>query len=173
MDNLCCMVFLGEWIYRLYHAPHKGKFILRNIIDLAASFPIWWLPGLKAFRLVRVMQIIRIVGSINRFVAYCRNNVIQTARFCFFIVFVLLMMIGPVLILFFEYEDGSINTAENALWWTYCTVTTIGYGDLYPVTTGGRIFTVFVSLGGIGMFGIISTLLINYVINLNYEKNKN
>lgn len=173
MDSVCCLVFISEWIYRLYHAPHKGKFILRNIIDLAASFPVWWLPGLKAFRLVRVMQIIRIAGSINRFVTYCRNNVIQTARFCFFIVFVLLMMIGPVLILFFEYEDGSINTAENALWWTYCTVTTIGYGDLYPVTTGGRIFTVFVSLGGIGMFGIISTLLINYVINLNYEKNKN
>lgn len=171
MDNVCCMVFLGEWVYLLLHAPHKGKFIVRNMIDLAASFPVGWLPGLKALRLVRIMQLIRIAGSISRFVTYCRNNVIQTARFCFFIVFVMLMMTGPVLILSFEYEKGSINTAEKALWWTYCTVTTIGYGDLYPVTTGGRIFTVFVSLGGIGMFGILSTLLINYVIHLNNEKN--
>lgn len=172
MDNVCCFVFISEWIYRLYHAPHKGKFILRNMIDIVASFPMGWLPVLKAFRLVRIIQLIRIIGSINRFVTYCRNNVIQTVRFCFFIIFMLLMMISPVLILFFEYEKGSINTAENALWWTYCTVTTIGYGDLYPVTTGGRIFTVFVSLSGIGMFGIVSTLLINYIINLNHEKNK-
>lgn len=40
MDNVCCMVFLGEWVYRLLHAPHKRKFIVRNMIDLAASFPV-------------------------------------------------------------------------------------------------------------------------------------
>lgn len=173
MDNVCCMVFLSEWIYRFAHAEKKAGFVVRNFIDLMASFPIGWLPGLKALRLIRIFQIIRVAGSVNRFVTYCRNNSIQTARFSFFILFVQLMMTGPLLILFFEYESGSINTAENALWWTYCTVTTIGYGDLYPVTTGGRIFTVFVSLGGIGMFGILSTLLINYVINLNNEKNSN
>lgn len=173
MDNVCCVVFLSEWIYRFVHAEKKRSFVLRNFIDLIASIPFGWLPGLKALRLMRLVQVIRIAGSVNRFATYCRHNSIQTARFAFFILFTLLMMTGPVLILFFEYDSGSINTAENALWWTYCTVTTIGYGDLYPVTTGGRIFTVFVSLGGIGMFGILSTLLINYVIHINHEKNSN
>ena len=171
MDNVCCVIFLAEWLYRFLHTPQKARFVTHNFIDLLASFPIGWLPGLKAVRLVRLFQLVRIAGSVNRFVTYCKSNSIQTARFAFFILFVQLMMTGPLLILFFEYERGSINTAENAMWWTYCTVTTIGYGDLYPVTTGGRIFTVFVSLGGIGMFGILSTLLINYVINLNNEKN--
>lgn len=170
MDNVCCIIFLSEWTYRFIHAEKKCSFIIRNFIDLIASIPFGWLSGLKALRL---FQLIRIAGSVNRFATYCRNNSIQVAKFAFFILFTLLMMISPVLILFFEYETGSINTAENALWWTYCTVTTIGYGDLYPVTTGGRIFTVFVSLGGIGMFGILSTLLINYVIHINHEKNNN
>lgn len=68
------------------------------------------------------------------------------------------------MILYFEEALGSINTAENAMWWTYCTISTIGYGDLFPTTSAGRLFTVFVSIGGIGMFSIFSGLVVNYII---------
>lgn len=55
MDNVCCVVFLSEWIYRFVHAEKKRRFILRNFIDLIASIPFGWLPGLKALRLMRLV----------------------------------------------------------------------------------------------------------------------
>lgn len=76
------------------------------------------------------------------------------------------------MVLYFEYPAGNINTAENALWCLFCTVTTIGYGDMVPITTGGRIFTVIEGVNGIGMFGIMSSLIFNKIINLKVnEKN--
>ncbi len=88
------------------------------------------------------------------------------------VIMIFILFISPLIILNLEKNHGAINTAENALWWTFCTITTIGYGDLYPVTTLGRLFTVFVSLGGIGVFGIITSIFINNTLQIN-EKSKN
>ena len=169
-DFLCSFVFLFEWFYRFAHAKDKISFVCKNCIDLVASLPMSVFSGLKALRLVKLFQVLKIIGSVNRFKTYYKNNLIQLAKLSMFIIFFLLTMISPVMILYFEYDSGPINTAENALWWTYVTITTIGYGDLYPTTSGGRLFTVFVSLGGIGLFGIISSLIVNYIVTINNEK---
>lgn len=159
---ICSGFFLYEWGYRFLQAKEKKKFILRNLIDLIASFPIGMMAGLKA---LRILQLIKVFGSISRFSTYLKNNKVHTFKLVLFTLVTLLMLVSPVMILYFEEPGGgSINTAENALWWTYCTISTIGYGDLYPVTSGGRLFTVFVSLGGIGAFSIFSGLVVNYII---------
>lgn len=172
LDYGCSIAFLTEWCVRFRRAENRIRFTYLNIVDLLASLPVYYLPALKAWRLVKLFQIVKLIGSISRFSTYCRCNKIQVAKLSLFILFALLMLVSPVLILYFESAAGSINTAENALWWTYCTITTIGYGDLYPITTEGRLFTVFVSLGGIGVFGILSSLVINYIVNVNNEKNQ-
>lgn len=164
-EVICSGIFLWEWGYRFYHSKEKKKFVVRNFIDLIASFPIGFLGSLKALRLVRIFQVVKFFGSVNRFRTYLRNNKVHIFKLILFSLITLLMLVSPVMILWFEEDGGgSINTAENALWWTYCTISTIGYGDLYPVTSGGRLFTVFVSLGGIGAFSIFSGLIVNYII---------
>lgn len=172
LDLGCCGVFITEWLVRFKRSKKKLKFTLKNLIDLLASLPLDYISMLKSLRLIKL---IKILGTFNRFISYYKANTVKVARFLLSLLFSMLILISPILILYFEQDRGTINTAENALWWTYCTITTIGYGDLYPVTTEGRIFTVLVSLGGIGMLGIGSGLLVNYVINSvnKHEKDKN
>lgn len=162
---ICSGFFIYEWRYRYVHSENKKEFLKYNFIDLIASFPIGFISGLKALRLLRILQVIKIFGSITRFRTYVKANKVHFLKMVLFSGVTLLMMISPVLILFFEEESGNINSAENALWWTYCTLSTIGYGDLYPITTGGRLFTVLTSLGGIGMFSILTGLVVNYIID--------
>ena len=96
---------------------------------------------------------IKVFGGINRIVYYLRNNEIRTMKLGFSILFMLIIIGSPILILYVEADKGNIKTAEHALWWSYCTLTTIGYGDFYPTTTVGRILAVLVSVGGISLFG--------------------
>lgn len=171
-EIVSCFVFVVEWFKRFFKAKNKIKFTLLNSLDLLASIPIYYMQGFKAIRLIRIMRIIKLIGSITRLSSYFNKNKKQVFKLLFFIIFIVVMLVSPILILHFEHLTGSINTAEKALWWTYCTITTIGYGDLYPVTTEGRILTVFVTIGGISLFGILSSMIINYIINLNLnEKN--
>jgi len=57
--------------------------------------------------------------------------------------------------------DANITSASDAIWWTYVTITTVGYGDHYPVTNGGRIVGILVMTAGVGLFGTLSGFLAN------------
>lgn len=171
-EVVCCIVFIIEWLVRFVKAENKKRSTLFNVIDLIASIPIYYVPGLKAMRLIRIMKVIKVIGGLSRLNYYYSRNRRVIYKLIFFIIFIFLMFISPVLILYFEHSAGGIKTAGDALWWTFVTVTTIGYGDLYPVTTAGRVLTVCISMGGIALFNLLTALIIDKIINLN-EKDKN
>jgi voltage-gated potassium channel len=86
----------------------------------------------------------------------------------------IMIVAGSSSILIAESGDpnANIKTSEEALWWSFVTLATVGYGDYYPVTTGGRIIAVVMSLGGIGLFGAFTGTLMNYFIKDEKDKNK-
>lgn len=170
---ICSGFFLYEWFYRFFHSTNKKNFIWKNSIDFIASLPIGYLSGLKAFRLLKILQLVKIFGSVDRFIKYINSNRVYTFKVILFSTITLLTLISPIMILFFEEKSGNINNAEDAMWWTYCTLSTIGYGDKFPITSGGRLFTVFISFGGIGAFSIFSGLVVNYIIEKVKEGNDN
>lgn len=170
IDVTCCSIFIIEWIVRFFRSKSKLKFTYKNIIDLIGSVPIYLFITNHWIILIRFFKIF---GSISRLRTYVLNNTkMNKTRTLLAVLMMFILFISPLIILNLEKNYGAINTAENALWWTFCTITTIGYGDLYPVTTLGRLFTVFVSLGGIGVFGIITSIFINNTLQIN-EKSKN
>ena len=161
---ICSGFFLYEWLYRFRHSKEKKKFVVKNLIDLAASFPIGFLSGLKALRLLRVFQIIKIFGSIGRFKKYLAVNKVYTFKLVLVSGVVLMMFMSPNIILFFEEANGSINTASDALWFTFAALTSCGFGDVTCITPTGRIITVIMSIGGIGFFSMFTGLVVNYVL---------
>ena len=165
-DMVSCVIFIIDWVKRYRMAEKKWKYSLINSLDLLASFPFLFTSQYVQFiRFVRLLRVIKIIGGINRIVYYLSTNKIYAGKLLFSITFMLIMIISPIMILYVEEGVGNIKTAEQALWWSYCTLSTIGYGDFYPVTKVGRILAVFVSAGGISLFGLLSGLIIERFVN--------
>ncbi len=76
------------------------------------------------------------------------------------------LMVSSILVLFFESqsEDANIVNGGDALWWAFVTITTVGYGDRYPVTPGGRVTAVFVMFSGVGIIGALASILASILL---------
>ena len=171
-DLISCVIFLIDWFGRLHYADKKLKYALINSLDLIASIPLMFLfDYFKEYEFIRFIQfikVIKIIGGVSRIVYYIKTDQIYSFKLLYSLFFITIIISAPILILEVERGIGNIKTAEQSLWWTYCTFTTIGYGDFFPSTTAGRAIAVLVSLGGIGMFGMISSLILEH-----FTKHKN
>lgn len=124
-------------------------------IDLVSSIPmVDFLRAGRILRLVRILRIIRAFRSLAQLVHHIFRNRAQGALTSVVITALLLVIFSAIAILQVETDpDSNIKTAEDALWWAYVTITTVGYGDKYPVTTEGRILAVLLMTAGVGTFG--------------------
>ena len=145
MDVILSFIFLGDFTYRLFTAPTKRGYFFgqRGWLDLLSSLPLPQVKVFRLFRVVRVVRLLREVGPRRFFDAVLRDRASSALLVVIFLA-LLLLEFGSALILAIEIRapDGNIKDASDALWYTYVTVTTVGYGDRYPVTNrragGGR-----------------------------------
>lgn len=170
-DTISCFIFIIDWARRFRMAEKKWKYSLINSLDLIASFPfLFALQYVQFIRFVRLIRFVKLIGGISRIIYYLKTNKIHAYKLLFSVLFMLVMIISPIMILYVEEGHGNIKTAEQALWWSYCTLSTIGYGDFFPVTTPGRMLAVFVSIGGISLFGLLSGLIIERFVNSHKDE---
>ena len=155
IDTLVCVIFLFEFLYRFAKAESKLKFMKWGWIDLLASIPnVNFLRIGRVARLFRLFRIVRAFRSTHFLVSYIFRDRIKGAFTSVVILSVLVIMFSSIGVLSFETAPNSnIKTAGDALWWAFTTITTVGYGDLYPVTTEGRIIAVILMITGVGLFG--------------------
>jgi voltage-gated potassium channel len=155
VDNGICIFFFVEFFVRLYKAERKLDFLKWGWIDLLASIPnIDYLRAGRALRLVRIIRILRAFRSTKHIVSHVFRNRAQSAFGAVGLLALLLIICSSIAILQLETDASSnIKTAEDAIWWSYVTITTVGYGDKFPVTTEGRIVGVILMTAGVGIFG--------------------
>ena len=154
-DWAVCGVFLVDFAVTLAQSPNKLRYLATwGWLDLLSSLPAIdiarWGRAARVFRIVRVlraMRATRIVASLTmRYRA--RNAVLASA-----ILLLLVVFSCSIAILHFEdVEGGNIRSPADALWWAMTTVTTVGYGDFYPVTWEGRVLAVILMFTGVGVF---------------------
>jgi len=155
VDTGICLIFLGDFVFNLANAPNKLHYLRWGWIDLVSSIPA--IGPLRWGRLARVVRILRLLRGVRvgQFVTgFTLKNRANSAFAAAALTAILLISLSSVAIL--QMERGStsgIQTAEDALWWSFVTVTTVGYGDEYPVTTGGRLVGVVTMTIGVGLFG--------------------
>ncbi len=153
-----CIVFLYDFFKQLFQSENKFKyFFTYGWLDLLSSVPM--VGALRAFRLFRVVRVIRVFKGINILVAFLRSER-KASLYGLMVLFICFMVIlSSIFTLYFEQGVGNINTAEDTLWWTFISVTTVGYGDLYPVTSYGRLSATLMIFTGLIAFGTIISFM--------------
>jgi len=166
IDDLVCAFFFIEFIIRFYQAENKWKFMRWGWIDLVASIPTFtYFRAGRALRLIRLLRIVRAFRTTKDFVHHIFGNKAQGTFTMVAVLAVLLVIFSSIGVLQAEQgADSNIKTAEDALWWSYVTITTVGYGDRFPVTTEGRLIGVVLMTAGVGLFGTFSGFIASWFV---------
>ena len=150
------VVFAVDYLIRLAMATQRWRWFYRHLFDLA----IVLLPLLRPLRLIRLVILLsvlhRAVGNAIR-----GRVIIYTVSAA-----VLLVFVASLAVLDTERHapDAQITSFGEALWWSITTITTVGYGDLTPVTTTGRVIAVLLMIGGISLVGSITATLASWIV---------
>lgn len=174
IDNIICVVFLIEFSIRFYKAPSKKKFLKWGWVDLISSIPSFeFLRYGRTVRLFRILRVLRAFRSLRHLTKHLFKNKVQATFTSVSLIAFLMIIFGSIAILQVEHDPNSnIKTAEDALWWAFVTITTVGYGDKYPVTLEGRIIAGFLMVTGVGLFGTFTGFVASWFLE-HEESNKN
>jgi len=164
IDVVISGFFLADFIRLFSKAESKFSYFFKDFgwADLLASLPYPQFKLLRIFRLVKAYSLIGRAGFRGVLRGVDRSRA-SAALLAVLFTIILLLEFGSVGILVLEQKSpyANIKTASDAIWWVYVTITTVGYGDKYPVTNGGRVFATFVMLVGVGLFGVVTGFLAN------------
>lgn len=150
------LVFAIDYVVRLRLVPDRQRWILRNLHLLA-------LVALPFFRPLYLLRLVALLGALGRVTSTAFRG-----RVTLYVVAstALIVAIGSLAVLDAEQDapGALITTYGDALWWAMTTVTTVGYGDLYPVTVAGRVLAVFLMLTGVALVGAVTATLASWFV---------
>lgn len=166
VDNLICIIFLVDFAIRFKKANNKLVFMKWGWIDLISSIPyIDFLRVGRVLRLIRLIRVFRAFKATKLIFEHINRNKKQSALTSVALISFLMVIFSSIAILQFEKDvNSNIKTAEDAIWWSYVTITTVGYGDKFPITTEGRIIGAVLMTMGVGIFGTFTALVSSWFI---------
>ncbi len=179
IEVITVVIFSLEYVLRLVVAEKIFKFAFSfyGLIDLAAILPFYIATGLdlraiRVFRLLRVLRILKLLKYNQAISRFNRAFVIAKEELILFgIVAGILLYLSAVGIYYFENgaQPEQFKSVFHSLWWAVTTLTTVGYGDMYPITAGGRLFTFFVLMIGLGIVAVPTGLIASALSQVRNE----
>lgn len=155
-------IFAVDYVINLWLAPARGRWLVRNLHELA----IVALPALRPLRMLRLVTLLRVMHGIggNALRGRVLTYVLGSA--------VILVYAGALAILDVEADAPGSNLTNfgDAVWWAIATITTVGYGDHYPVTSLGRCVAVGLMVGGIAVIGVVTGSVASWMVESVTEK---
>ena len=175
MDGLITVAFMVDFLYRLFTAESKREYFFRDWgwADLLAAIPVKQMKIFRIFRIIEVLRLLRKYGF-RKMSREILNDRAGSVLYLTLFLVILVLEFGGVAMVFIEAPNpgANITTASDAVWWAFVTITTVGYGDQYPVTNGGRLIGMFVMALGVSLFGVLTGYLANAFIPSNEARPK-
>ena len=168
MNGIFSVIFLADFLYRIFTVPSAGAYFFKRFgwADLLASVPVAQFKFLRVFRLIRVYRLLRDVGvrTIGRALSKDRAG---SSLYILLLMGTFVLEFGSLSMLRVEQgaRGANITTASDAIWYTIVTISTVGYGDEYPVTDAGRIIGAGIIVIGVGIFGTFTGYLATFFLS--------
>jgi voltage-gated potassium channel len=179
-EVFCAAVYTVEYAVRLYLAHPRWRYATSfyGIIDLLAIAPFYLmlafnLQAVRAFRLLRLLRLFKLVRYTNAVYRFRRAFAIARDDLILFgVIALIILYLSAIGIYHFEHEAQPERFASvfDSLWWAVATLTTVGYGDIYPITAGGRLFTFVILVLGLGVIAVPSGLLASALSRVRSEE---
>ena len=168
IDTVICSLFLLQLSIDLFRAKNRLQFIKQHWMDFVASIPL--VEPLRYGRIFQILRVIRVIRSGKNIFSQINQNRKEATVASILLLLMLLLTLGSGAILLAEQGKigTNINTMGDALWWAIVTVSTVGYGDHYPITDLGRIIASVILICGVGIFGMISGLITSLITTPNH-----
>jgi voltage-gated potassium channel len=168
IDYLIWAVFAAEYAIKLYLAPNRRQFVARHIPDLIIVLVPMLRPlrVLRSVRLLRLLRLTLLTGLAAKGLREARNILRRRGLNWVLLIVLVLNLIAAAMVLEFERgnPDANIDSYPDALWWAATTITTVGYGDRFPMSPAGRGVAVVLMIAGIAMFGVITASIAAYFV---------
>lgn len=167
-DAAVCFLFFIDFMIMFVQADNRLKYLATwGWLDLLSSVPaVEVLRFGRTARVIRILRVLRGIRSARVLSSAILERRAQSVLFAAVLMFVVLVAVGSISVLQFESSpDANIKTAEDALWWTIVTLTTVGYGDRFPISSEGRIVAVIVMVAGVGLFGTLSGFVASWFLS--------
>ena len=173
LEDGLCIIFLFDFFRSLRMATDKGGYFFRSggWLDLLGSIPF------SAFAIFRIARLFRIVRLLRKMTGgelegiFTRRLAQSTLLFTLVAALILVFTIAWLVLLSEQNAPGAnIKTYHEAVWWAFVTITTVGYGDYYPVTGWGQSFAVILMFFGLGIIGVLSSYLSSTFISLQRRR---
>ena len=180
IETFSIIVFTIEYLLRIFTLNRfKDIFSFYMLIDLFAILPFYlsfipintvFLRLLRLFRIFRVLKLMRYanaIENIKKAFAKRNNELIITG-----IIFVLAIFLSSTFIYFAEHIQGqdTFKSIPSAFWWSIITVTTVGYGDAYPLTTIGRLIAGITAIFGVGLHGLLIGIISSAILDVIHKE---
>jgi voltage-gated potassium channel len=174
IDYLIWAVFAAEYVIKLYLAPNRRQFVVHHIPDLIIVLVPMLRPlrVLRSVRLLRLLRLARLAAFAAKGVHEARGILRHRGLNWVLLIVLVLNLIAAAMVLEFERgnPDANIDSYPDALWWAVTTITTVGYGDRFPMSPAGRGVAVVLMIAGIAMFGVITATIAAYFVEQKAEE---
>jgi voltage-gated potassium channel len=165
-DLIVVIILITDFYFRMKESKQGMKFIIKHCYEIPAMIPLFvfglfesqsiFNVGLRGIRLIRLFRLINLISRTSSILGKTNNRLIYTAVFS-----IMAVSVGAISIYIVEgnVQGTKITNLADAFWWAIVTVTTVGYGDVYPTTLEGRVIAALLMIVGIAILGVlISTL---------------
>lgn len=179
------LIFTLEYGLRVYVAPQRLRYIFSfwGLIDLIAIAPFYItlglglagidMRGVRAFRLLRILRLLKLARYSRTLARFHRAFQLAREELAIYLLLTLILLfVAATGIYYFENpaQPEAFASIPHSLWWAMVTLTTVGYGDVYPITAGGRIFTFFVLMVGLGIVAVPTGLISSALSQVRREE---